>query len=68
MAFSKYQNNINSFVRIIQYIAYIKLQNKVRADRFIILVDIGRFKTNLIVYGSFFVISHHGSVPVGWID
>jgi len=25
-------------------------------------------KTNLSVYGSFFAISHHGSVPIGWTD
>jgi len=45
IAFSKYQNNINNFVQnIIRRIAYIKLQDKVRADRFIILVDIGRLR------------------------
>jgi len=39
--FFKYQNNINNFVRnIIRHIAYIKLQDKIRADRFIILVII----------------------------
>jgi len=25
-------------------------------------------KTNLSVYGSFFAISRHGSVPVGWTN
>jgi len=38
MAFSKYQNNINNFIQSIQHIVYVKLQDKVRADRFIILV------------------------------
>jgi len=70
MAFSKYQNNINNFVRsIIRYIAYIKLQDKVRADRFIILVDIGQLRQIYRKrYGSFFAISHHGSIPVKWTD
>jgi len=45
MAFSKYQNNINDFVQsIIRHKTYIKLQDKVRADRLIILIDIGRLR------------------------
>jgi len=34
----------SSTTRLIRPIAYIKLQDEVRADRFIILVDIGRLR------------------------